>query len=143
VHKSYHGFMITHLTLSIEAKSYGCHLITEEILNNITLPSEGILHLFIQHTSAAICIQENSSKEVRDDLSAAMNRIVPENPALYTHTEEGPDDMPAHVKSSLIGTSLSIPIHKGQLMLGVWQGIYLLEFRHRAGARKIVVSLYT
>ena len=107
------------------------------------LPASGILHLFIQHTSAALSINENVDPTVRMDFESIMNRMVPENQPYYKHTLEGPDDMPAHVKSSLIGASVSIPIDNHRLMLGTWQGIYLCEFRNHGGSRKIIATLYS
>jgi secondary thiamine-phosphate synthase enzyme len=97
------------------------------------------LHLFLQHTSAAISINENADSDVPRDLAAALDRVAPEN-APYLHTCEGPDDMPAHVKSSLVGSSLSIPIREGRLLLGTWQGIYLCEFRNHGGTRQLILT---
>lgn len=135
--------MVTHQVVKLTARSKGCHLVTDEILANLQLPQEGLLHLFIQHTSAALAVQENASPEVRVDLERALDRLVPHDERLYTHTEEGPDDMPAHVKSVLCGSSVSVPIQGGKPMLGRWQGLYLLEFREEAAARQIVVTVIT
>ena len=102
---------------------------------------EGLCTLFIRHTSASLLIQENYDDSARIDLEHWLNRLVPENDPLYTHTLEGADDMPAHIKSALTATSLSIPFQRGELMLGTWQGIYLWEHRHHPGSRSIVVHL--
>jgi secondary thiamine-phosphate synthase enzyme len=102
---------------------------------------EGLCTLFIRHTSASLLIQENCEESARLDLENWLNRLVPESDPLYTHTTEGPDDMPAHIKAALTSTQLSIPFREGRLMLGTWQGIYLWEHRHHAGARRIVVHL--
>ncbi|MDP5211032.1 secondary thiamine-phosphate synthase enzyme YjbQ [Microbulbifer sp. 2205BS26-8] len=100
---------------------------------------EGLCTLFIQHTSASLLIQENADPSARRDLEAWLNRLVPERDGLYTHTLEGPDDMPAHIKSALTATSLSIPVQSGRLMLGTWQGIYLWEHRHKHGEREVIL----
>ncbi len=120
----------------------GYHLITNEILKNLPpLPVAGILHLFIKHTSAALSLNENADPSVRTDFESILNKIVPENQSYYTHTLEGDDDMPAHIKSSLIGSSVTIPITNGRLNLGTWQGIYLCEFRNSGGTREIVATI--
>lgn len=103
--------------------------------------TEGLCSLFVQHTSASLLIQENADPSVRQDLEAWLGRLVPENDSLYTHTIEGPDDMPAHLKSALTATSLSIPVAEGRLLLGTWQGIFLWEHRRRSSMRTIVVHL--
>lgn len=102
-----------------------------------------MLNIFIQHTSAALSLNENADPTVREDFETIMNRLVPENQADYRHTLEGPDDMPAHVKASLLGPSLTIPIRDGRLALGTWQGIYLCEFRNHGGARRLVLTVYS
>lgn len=107
------------------------------------LPDDGILHLFIQHTSAALAINEAADPDVLTDFESIFNRMVPEGMAFLTHTLEGPDDMPAHVKAVLAGSSISIPIVDGRLALGTWQGIYLCEFRNRGGSRHLVASVIT
>lgn len=132
--------MMNHKIIHLSAKSYGVHLITDEILNQIELKGTGILHLFIQHTSAALAINENASSEVLTDAHQFFCGLVPESSS-YRHKDEGPDDMPAHIKSILCSTSLTIPFQDDKLLLGLWQGIYLMEFRRKAGARKIVLSL--
>lgn len=121
----------------------GFHIITDHILDQLgDLPELGILHLFLQHTSAGLSINENADPDVRIDLKSFYNKIVPENEPFLKHTLEGPDDMPAHVKSSIVGVQLSIPITNHQLALGTWQGIYLCEFRNHGGRRKIIASVY-
>jgi len=128
--------------LRLPAHSRGYHLITEEVIRAAgELPELGFLHLFIQHTSAAICINEDADPSVRVDFESIFNHIVPENMSYLTHTIEGPDDMPAHIKAAMIGTELTIPIRDGRLRLGTWQGIYLCEFRNRASGRSLVLTL--
>ncbi len=120
----------------------GFHLITDIILQSIApLPAHGLLQVFIQHTSAGICINENADPSVLHDFESFFNKIVPENMPFLTHTVEGPDDMPAHVKAALVGTHVSVPIMQGRLALGVWQGIYLCEFRNHASQRKLVCTI--
>ncbi len=122
----------------------GYHLITNEVLRHLPegLPDRGILHLFIKHTSAALTVNENADPDVRADFESIFNHIIPENLPFLTHTVEGPDDMPAHIKAAMIGSSVSIPITNGRLNLGVWQGIYLCEFRNRGGSRRLVATVY-
>jgi secondary thiamine-phosphate synthase enzyme len=118
--------------------------VTDAVLRGIPELSSvrtGILHVFIHHTSASISINENADPDVPRDLEMAFNAIAPED-LPYVHTVEGPDDMPAHVKASLLGSSLSIPVRDGALILGIWQGIYLCEHRNRAGSRKLTVTLF-
>ena len=130
----------SHFQLS--PKPRGFHLVTREILAHLgDLPETGLLHLFIQHTSAGLTINENADPDVRHDYDTYFDVIVREDQPGLRHTLEGPDDMPAHVKSTLTGHSLSIPIGGGRLMLGTWQGIYLCEFRNRGGARRIVATI--
>lgn len=131
--------------LSLKARPRGFHIITREILEQLPELRQmetGILHLFIQHTSASLTINENADPDVRGDLERHFNASVPENAPYYEHTLEGADDMPAHIKASILGPSLSIPIGRGQLRLGTWQGIYLCEHRNHGGARRIVATLY-
>jgi len=118
-------------------------MITSEIEHFVSRSdfSEGLCTLFIRHTSASLLIQENADPSARQDLEAWLNRMVPENDPLYTHTMEGADDMPAHIKSALTATSISIPVTAGKLMLGTWQGIYLWEHRYYSGRRELVVHL--
>ncbi len=134
--------MIEQKEISIGPKRRGYHLVTSEILQGIQLPQAGLFHVFIKHTSAALTINENADPDVRTDFETFVNRIVPENLPGLVHTIEGPDDMPAHIKSSFIGSSVTIPITNGRLNLGTWQGIYLCEFRNRASARRLVITIY-
>jgi secondary thiamine-phosphate synthase enzyme len=123
----------------------GFHLVTDDILDNIPeLKSvkTGIMHIFIKHTSASLTLNENADPTVRSDFESHFNQYVPENAGYYRHRSEGSDDMPAHIKSSLLGSSISLPITNGRPNLGVWQGIYLCEHRNRGGKRKIVVTVY-
>lgn len=134
--------MVRQIEFRLSPKSRGFHLVTREIVMHLgELPDSGILQLFIQHTSAGLTINENADPDVRIDFEGFMNRIVPENLPFLRHTLEGPDDMPAHVKASLIGFSVSIPISLGRLNLGTWQGIYLGEFRNHGGSRRIVATI--
>ncbi len=135
--------MIQQKEFSLPRFNRGFHLITDIVLRNVgQLPEEGMMNLFIHHTSAGLTINENADPSVRDDFDSFFAHIVPEGMPFLTHTLEGADDMPAHVKSSLTGVSLTIPISKGKLRLGTWQGIYLCEFRNNAGKRKITVTVY-
>ena len=136
--------MVTQLTISLSPMPRGYHLITRQIVDALApLPQTGILHLFLQHTSAGITINENADPSVRDDFESFINHLVPENHPLYSHIYEGADDMPAHLKVSLIGNSVTIPITNGRLHLGTWQGIYLCEFRDHGGSRRVVLSVYS
>ena len=136
--------MVTQYEIRLSPRSRGYHLVTREILEQIpTLPKDGLLTLFIKHTSAALTINENADPSVRVDFELMMNRIVPENQPNLTHTMEGPDDMPAHVKAALIGSSVTIPIISGTLALGTWQGVYLCEFRNHGGGRRLVATITT
>ena len=128
----------------LKNKNRGFHLITDEIIQNFTelnKVSIGLLHLFIKHTSASLTVNENYSQNVRNDFETHFNNMIPEGPQYYTHVEEGPDDMPAHIKSSILGNTLIIPIKNGNLNLGTWQGIYLCEHRNNCDTRKIVLTL--
>jgi len=128
----------------LKSKPRGFHLITDEILSNIPeLPDikMGIMHLFLKHTSASITINENADPTVRHDFENYFNQAIPENESYYQHLDEGPDDLPAHLKSSILGCSLNIPITNGQLNIGIWQGIYLCEHRNHGGCRSIVVTI--
>ncbi len=134
--------MIQQTEFSLRPHKRGFHLITGEVLAQLPdLPEFGLLHLFIKHTSAALSINENADPDVRTDLAALFDHLVKEREPYYTHNDEGDDDMPAHGKSTLVGTSISIPITHHRLNLGIWQGIYLCEFRNRGGARKIVATI--
>lgn len=130
-------------TLRIAPKKRGIHLITPEVeraLPELSRYRVGLAHVFIQHTSASLTINENADPDVRADLTAVLDKLVPEGPH-YRHDAEGPDDMPAHAKASLMGSSVSLPITDGHFALGTWQGIYLCEHRDEGGARNIVVTL--
>ena len=130
--------------LTLAARSRGFHLITEEIvtqLPDLTKFNVGLMHIFILHTSAALTINENADPSVLEDLENYLNITVAENESYYTHNDEGPDDMPAHIKASLLGSSVSIPITDGYLNLGVWQGVYLCEHRDQGGPRNIIVTI--
>lgn len=134
--------MVSQYAILLKPYPRGVHLITREIVHEIgSLPTEGMLYLFLQHTSAGITINENADPDVRHDLNLFFDQLVPENQKHYTHVMEGSDDMPAHIKSMLCGVSLSIPIHNGSLALGTWQGIYLCEFRNVAGPRRVLATI--
>ncbi|WP_226661206.1 secondary thiamine-phosphate synthase enzyme YjbQ [Microbulbifer aggregans] len=129
--------------LEIVVQGQGLHEFTEQVnswLDSQNLFGSGLCTLFIQHTSASLLIQENADPSARVDLENWLNRLVPENDPLYTHTLEGPDDMPAHIKAALTASSLSIPMENGRLLLGTWQGIYLWEHRHHQGKRRVIVQ---
>lgn len=117
----------------------------DNILSNTfgSLPSEGLMNIFVKHTSAALMINENADPDVQTDLKTLLERMAPENDPEYIHTMEGPDDMPAHFKSSVFGSSLTVPISNGKLNLGTWQSIYFCEFRNRGRNRTIVVTIYS
>lgn len=130
-------------TIRLAAQRRGFHLITTEILQAVPAIEQieiGLLHLFIQHTSASLSINENADPDVPVDLEMAFNKIAPEN-FPYIHTMEGPDDMPAHVKSAMLGVNLTLPINAGRLLLGTWQGIYLCEHRNQAEGRNIIATV--
>lgn len=134
--------MIQQVEITLRPHVRGFHLVTEEIVRQLPpLPQTGLLNLFIQHTSAALSINENCDPDVRDDMEQIFNRLIRERESWYTHTLEGWDDMPAHAKSTMIGVSLSVPVTHGQLNLGTWQGIYLCEFRNHGGPRRIVATI--
>jgi secondary thiamine-phosphate synthase enzyme len=130
-------------TIAIDAPRQGLFMITAEVEAVVRESGirEGLCTLFVQHTSASLIIQENADPSARQDLENWLNRLVQENDPLYSHTLEGPDDMPAHIKSVLTATSLGIPVDQGRLALGTWQGIYLWEHRHHGGRRSIVVHV--
>ena len=129
--------------LKLEPSSAGLHEITRQVAEVVaaTGSREGLCTLFLQHTSASLTIQENADPSARRDLESWLNRLVPENDPLFTHTSEGPDDMPSHIKAALTATSLSIPIVDGRLALGTWQGIFLWEHRRRSRGRRLVVHV--
>ena len=135
--------MVTHYDLILEHYSRGFHLITSQIIDAIEkMPKNGLLHIFIKHTSAGITINENADPSVRDDFESSLNILIPENAPNYTHIFEGSDDMPAHLKTSIIGNSVSIPIRDYKLDMGIWQGVYFCEFRKHGGRRRIVITIY-
>lgn len=130
--------------IDISAKKRGFHLITQEIIKavpEIRLVRCGLMHLFIQHTSASLAINENADPDVRVDMESYFSRVAPENEPYFAHTLEGSDDMPAHLKNVMIGCQLTIPVGSGCLLLGTWQGIYLCEHRNRAGSRSVIATL--
>ena len=131
-------------TITLAPKSRGFHIITHDVLENIPELKDlktGILQLFIKHTSASLTINENADPTVRTDFESHFNMLAPENQSYYQHTFEGSDDMPAHLKASLLGSSVSIPITDGKLNLGTWQGIYLCEHRNRGSDRKLIITI--
>lgn len=131
-------------TITLSPKSRGFHIITDDVLENIPELKDlktGILQLFIKHTSASLTINENADPTVRTDFESHFNMLAPENQSYYQHTFEGSDDMPAHLKASLLGSSVSIPITDGKLNLGTWQGIYLCEHRNRGSDRKLIITI--
>ncbi|MEY4589863.1 MAG: hypothetical protein RL497_1939 [Pseudomonadota bacterium] len=130
--------------ISLKARPRGFHLVTAEItaaLPQLMQVRVGLLHIFIQHTSASLCINENADPSVRRDFLSVFNQLIPEHGRAYEHNDEGPDDLPAHIKASILGTSLTIPVANGQLQMGIWQGIYLCEHRNQGGARRLVLTL--
>ncbi len=131
--------------ITLRPRTRGFHLITDEIereVPEIRKISAGIMFVFIQHTSASLTLNENADPDVRVDMESHFNKIAPENAPYYVHTLEGPDDMPAHIKASLLGSSVTLPISKGRLNLGTWQGIYLCEHRNRGGSRRLVATIH-
>ena len=136
--------MIHQTLLRLKARPRGFHLVTREILSQLPeLPEQGLLNLFVRHTSCGLSINENADPDVRADMERIFNHLVPEGQPYYNHTLEGEDDMPAHAKSTLTGVSLTIPISGGRLALGTWQGIYLCEFRDYGGARSVMATIYS
>jgi secondary thiamine-phosphate synthase enzyme len=130
--------------IRLRPRPRGFHLVTREVLEGIPEVGDvdvGLLHLFIRHTSAALTLNENASPDVRHDFEAYFNESVPEAADYWTHTVEGPDDMPAHIKASLLGPALSLPVAGGRLALGTWQGIYLCEHRNHGGPRSLLATL--
>ena len=135
--------MIRQKEIKLNQYKRGYHLITHLIEQELgDLPGEGLLNIFIKHTSAGITINENADPSVRQDFDSYIDHMIPEDHFLYSHVTEGSDDMPAHLKSSIIGASLSIPITKQRLNLGIWQGIYFCEFRNNGGSRNLVLTVY-
>jgi secondary thiamine-phosphate synthase enzyme len=136
--------MIEQTEFSLRAQGRGYHLVTREVEQQLPdLPEKGILHLFMKHTSAGLSLNENADPSVCYDFESFMNVLIPEGHPVYTHTMEGSDDMPAHLKSSLLGASVTIPITNHRLNLGTWQGIYLCEFRNHGGSRRVVATIYS
>ena len=131
---------------AIRLRSYprGFHLVTREIEEKLPdLPEKGLVNILLKHTSAGLTMNENADPSVRDDFESFINKLIPENHPVYTHVFEGSDDMPAHIKSSIFGQSITIPVTNGRLNLGTWQGIYLCEFRNHGGPRNILVTVYS
>ena len=136
--------MIQQIEITLPEYPRGFHLVTDEIMKSLgELPKAGILHIFIKHTSAGLTINENDDPDVREDFANSFDRLVKEREPFYRHTIEGDDDMPAHIKASLVGFTVSVPITDHRLNLGVWQGIYLCEFRNRGGRRNLTATLYS
>jgi secondary thiamine-phosphate synthase enzyme len=134
--------MIIQKEIALPLFQRGYHLITHLIEKELPeLPEKGMLHIFIKHSSAGLSINENADPSVRHDFESFMNKLVPEDHPLYTHIMEGADDMPAHLKASLLGSSVSIPISNHRLNMGIWQGVYLCEFRNYGGSRKLVLTI--
>lgn len=132
--------------IQISSKDRGFHLITDEIIERfpeLNTIKEGMLNIFIKHTSASLTINEAADPTVRSDFEAHFNEMVPENQPYFKHTMEGPDDMPAHIKSSLFGSSVQVPITNGSINLGTWQGIYLCEHRNYGGPRTLILTVYS
>lgn len=131
--------------IQLKPRERGFHLITHEIIEQVPALADfqtGMLNIFLKHTSAGLTINENADPTVRGDFARFFDRVVPEGAEYFEHTDEGPDDMPAHIKSSLLGNTVSLPVSAGQLRLGTWQGVYLCEFRDRAGGRRLVLTLH-
>lgn len=131
--------------ITLLPKSRGFHLVTDEITSKLEKLREmetGIAHIFVKHTSAGLTINENADPSVRRDFETHFNRMVPEDMSLFEHTIEGPDDMTSHLKSSILGHSVTVPITNGRFNFGTWQGVYLCEHRNRGGSRKLVVTLH-
>ncbi len=136
--------MIKHYPIRLPSYSRGFHIITDIVMSSIQeLPEEGLLSLFIQHTSAGLTINENADPTVLQDFESYFNHIIPERMPFIKHDVEGDDDMPAHIKSSFVGSSVSIPIINGRLALGTWQGLYLCEFRNRPHRRSLIATIYS
>jgi secondary thiamine-phosphate synthase enzyme len=130
--------------IALDPRPRGFHLVTREVVGALPELGDvrvGLLHLLILHTSASLTLNENASPDVRRDFESHFNAAVPEDAPYWTHTAEGPDDMPAHIKASLMGPSLTLPVSRGRLALGTWQGIYLCEHRNRGGSRSLVATL--
>ncbi len=136
--------MVTQTEIKLKEFSRGFHLITHLIEQKLPkLPEYGLVHLLLKHTSAGLTINENADPSVRYDFESFMNKLIPENHPLYTHVLEGADDFPAHVKSSLFGAEITIPVTNHRLNLGIWQGIYFCEFRNDGGPRRLVLTIFS
>ncbi len=136
--------MWTQKVIRLKPRQRGFHLVTDEILSQLPEVRDfkiGLLHVFIKHTSASLTLNENADPTVRQDFESFFNHAVPEDEPYYRHMDEGSDDMPAHIKSSLLGNSLNLPISNGRLNIGIWQGIYLCEHRNHGGSRSLVLTL--
>lgn len=134
--------MIDQIEFTLRPYPRGIHLVTGEVMRQLpTLPQKGLLNLLIKHTSAALALNENADPDVRHDMNMIFDRLVPENATFYLHTDEGPDDMPSHAKSVIVGSTLTLPITDGHLNLGTWQGIYLCEFRDYGGPRRLIATI--
>jgi secondary thiamine-phosphate synthase enzyme len=136
--------MISQKEISLKEYPRGYHIITHILEKELgELPREGLLNILVKHTSAGITINENADPSVRKDFKSFIDRLIPEGHSLYSHSLEGSDDMPAHLKTSIIGMSLTLPITNGRINLGTWQGIYFCEFRNHGGSRKLVLTVYS
>ena len=136
--------MIKQFEIKLPAYPKGFHLITQIVADRLSvLPDTGLVHILLKHTSAGITLNENADPSVRVDFESFINKLIPENDPVYTHVFEGADDMPAHLKSSIIGQSIMIPVTNGSLNLGTWQGIYLCEFRNHGGPRRLIITIYS
>jgi len=134
--------MVKQKVITLPPVPKGFHLITHKVVDAMgELPESGLIHVLIQHTSAGLTLNENADPSVRYDFESFMNHLIPENHPLYTHIFEGSDDMPAHLKASIMGSSVTIPITNGRLNLGTWQGIYFCEFRNHGGSRRMVITV--
>ncbi len=136
--------MIQQIEITLPAYRRGYHLITSHIERQLPpLPEKGLLHILVKHTSAGITLNENADPSVRTDFESFMNKMIPDNDPVYVHTDEGSDDMPGHLKSSVIGAEITIPVTNHRLNLGIWQGIYFCEFRNYGGTRKLVITIFS
>lgn len=134
--------MIEQIEFTLRPHARGIHLVTGDVLRQLPpLPEKGLLNLLIKHTSAALALNENADPDVRHDLALIFDRLVPENAPCYLHTDEGPDDMPSHAKSVIVGSTMTLPVTGGRPNLGIWQGIYLCEFRDHGGPRRLVATI--
>ncbi|HKL33673.1 MAG TPA: secondary thiamine-phosphate synthase enzyme YjbQ [Tangfeifania sp.] len=136
--------MIQQVEITLPRLGRGYHLVTSNIERELPdLPEKGLLHILVKHTSAGITLNENADPTVRGDFESFINKMIPENDPVYEHTLEGPDDMPAHLKASVIGAEITVPITNSRLNLGTWQGIYFCEFRNGKRSRKLVLTVYS